>query len=215
MLADIEREWDYAFGPAADIPLPEAVLEAMARVPRAAFLPPRLQARAYDNRALPIGLGQTISQPFIVALMTALLEVGPESTVLEIGTGSGYQAAVLSHLVRQVFSIEIVPELADRAAGMLTNLGCRNVTVKAGDGYRGWPTEAPFDGILVTAATTHVPPPLKEQLQAGAKLVLPVGPPGGLQKLLVVEKTGAGEFRTEEILGVVFVPLTGQGAGGG
>ncbi len=189
--------------------LDDAVLEAMRTVPRHAFVPEDERARAYDNRPLSIGYGQTISQPFIVALMTDLLDVGPDATVLEVGTGSGYQAAVLSGLVASVYTIEIVPQLGERARGVLQRLGYDNVEVRIGDGYYGWEEHAPFDAIIVTAAASHVPPPLVRQLKPGGRMIIPVGSRFMVQELLLVEKTAAGEVSTRQVLPVAFVPLTG------
>ncbi len=189
--------------------LDDAVLEAMRTVPRHAFVPEDEQARAYDNRPLSIGYGQTISQPYIVALMTDLLDVGPDATVLEVGTGSGYQAAVLSGLVASVYTIEIVPQLGERARGVLQRLGYDNVEVRIGDGYYGWEDHAPFDAIIVTAAASHVPPPLVRQLKPGGRMIIPVGSRFMVQELLLVEKTAEGEVSTRQILPVAFVPLTG------
>jgi protein-L-isoaspartate(D-aspartate) O-methyltransferase len=183
-------------------------MAAMAGVPRDEFVPPELRHRAYDNGALSIGEGQTISQPFIVALMTDLLEPRPNHVILEIGTGSGYQAAVLSGLVRQVISIEIIPHLAKLATARLQQLGYHNVRVLTGDGYRGLPEQAPFDGIIVTAAASHVPPALFDQLKPGGNLVIPVGLPNLNQELLVVSKDQNGTRHTRSVLGVIFVPLT-------
>ncbi len=183
------------------------VLEAMRAVPRHWFVPASAAAHAYDDRPLSIGHGQTISQPFIVAYMTEALGVQPTHRVLEIGTGSGYQAAILSRLTRQVFSIEIVPELGRRAATVLKDGGYRNVDVRIGDGYGGWPEHAPFDRIMVTAAPDHVPQPLVAQLAVGGRMVIPVGPAGGFQELLVVEKTASGVVQKRTIP-VIFVPLT-------
>ena len=189
--------------------LDDAVLEAMRAVPRHEFVPKDEQARAYDNRPLSIGYGQTISQPFIVALMTDLLDVGPDAAVLEVGTGSGYQAAVLSGLVTSVYTIEIVPQLGERAQGVLQRLGYDNVEVRIGDGYYGWEEHAPFDAIIVTAAASHVPPPLVRQLKPGGRMIIPVGSRFMVQELLLVEKTAAGEVSTRQVLPVAFVPLTG------
>ena len=183
------------------------VLAAMGRVPRHLFVPAALRFRAYADHPLPIGNGQTISQPYIVALMTQLAEVEADDVVLEIGTGSGYQAAVLSEIVREVATIEIVPELADTARTRLAELGYKDVTVRTGDGYLGWKEKAPFDAILVTAAAPEVPPPLVEQLAPGAILVIPVGPQSQVQSLLRIEKAADGTTVTREILPVVFVPL--------
>jgi len=186
-----------------------AVLEVMGRVPRHAFVPDNVADAAYEDRPLPIGYGQTISQPFIVALMTHLLEVEPGDVVLEVGTGSGYQAAVLAPLAAEVYSIEIVPQLGESAAARLVELGFDNVEVRVGDGYYGWPEAAPFDGIVVTAAASQIPPPLIEQLKVGGRLVIPVG--GGFfqQQLVLVEKQADGGITTRQLLPVRFVPLTG------
>jgi len=183
------------------------VLEAMRTVPRHLFVPEHLHARAYDDTPLPIGHEQTISQPYIVASMSQLLEAVASDTVLEIGTGSGYQAAVLSLLVKQVYSIEIIPELAERARKTLTELGYHNVTVITGDGYRGLPKHAPFDGIIVTAAPKVIPQPLLDQLAIGAKLVIPVG--GAYQELKVVERSAEG-IQSRDVYPVRFVPMTGE-----
>ena len=184
------------------------VLAAMGRVPRHLFVPAALRFRAYADHPLPIGNGQTISQPYIVALMTQLAEVEADDVVLEIGTGSGYQAAVLSEIVREVATIEIVPELADTARTRLAELGYKDVTVRTGDGYLGWKEKAPFDAILVTAAAPEVPAPLVEQLAPGAILVIPVGPQSQVQSLLRIQKGADGTtVTTREILPVVFVPL--------
>lgn len=186
------------------------VRQVMGRVPRHAFVPESLRDYAYTDRPLPIGHGQTISQPYIVALMTDLLEPGKEDVVLEVGTGSGYQAAVLAELVREVYSIEIIEPLAEGAAGRLRRLGYDNVTVRTGDGYDGWPEHAPFDGIVVTAAASHVPPPLIAQLRPGGRMVIPVGAPFQVQHLMLVKKDMAGEVHSELLLPVRFVPLTGR-----
>jgi protein-L-isoaspartate(D-aspartate) O-methyltransferase len=191
---------------ARDIDAPR-VLEAMGRVPRERFVPAVLRPSAYADHALPIGNGQTISQPYIVALMTQLAEVGPDEIVLEIGTGSGYQAAVLSGLAREVYTIEIIPELAETASERLRELGYDNVTVRTGDGYLGWPEKGPFDVILVTAAPPEVPPPLVEQLAPDGVLVIPVGPQSRVQNLLRIVKSADGTTVTENVLPVVFVPL--------
>jgi protein-L-isoaspartate(D-aspartate) O-methyltransferase len=185
------------------------VMEAMSRVLRHEFVPGDQKPHAYENRPLPIGFGQTISQPYIVALMTDLLKVGKESIVLEVGTGSGYQAAILGELVRSVYSIEIIQGLSQAAEERLGRLGYVNVRVKQGDGYYGWKEHAPFDGILVTAASGHIPPPLIEQLKPGGRMVIPVGGPFMVQQLMLVEKGATGDVRTRQILPVAFVPLTG------
>lgn len=185
-----------------------SVVAAMRRVPRHRFIPPELRADAYANVPLPIGEDQTISQPFIVALMTHLCRLTPESKVLEIGTGSGYQAAVLAELCRNVFSIEIVEPLARRAAVALAAAGYDQIHLRVGDGYQGWAEEAPFDAILVTCAPEHVPAPLQEQLAEGGRLVIPVGESGD-QDLVVIEKRN-GALVQREIVPVRFVPMTGQ-----
>lgn len=189
-----------------------AVLDAMREVPRHLFVPVELRDHAYENRPLPIGEDQTISQPYIVALMTELLELRPDSKVLEIGTGSGYQAAVLAELCHHVYTIEILEPLATRAAATLQQLGYEGVHVRAGDGYLGWPEAAPFDGILVTCAPEQVPTPLREQLAEGGRLVIPVGPSGN-QELVVVVKE-AGELVQRAVIPVRFVPMTGPGVEG-
>ena len=185
------------------------VMDAIERVPRHEFVPPEIADLAYENRPLPIGHGQTISQPYIVALMTHLLGLGSRHRVLEIGTGSGYQAAVLAELVERVHTIEIVPPLARQAEERLPRLGYRNVEVRLGDGYYGWRAAGPFDAILVTAAASHVPPPLVEQLAPNGVLVIPVGEQFSVQMLLLVRKRSDGEVTVRQILPVRFVPLTG------
>jgi protein-L-isoaspartate(D-aspartate) O-methyltransferase len=185
------------------------VLEAMRSVPRHLFVPESMQDRAYADSALPIDAGQTISQPYIVALMTELLELEPRQKILEIGTGSGYQAAVLSALVEEVFTIEIKELLYHRATARLEELGYGNAHTRHGDGYFGWEAEAPFDGIMITAAVDHVPPPLLEQLAEGGRIVLPLGHPFSFQNLVVVTKTGE-DFRLRQVTGVLFVPMTGK-----
>jgi protein-L-isoaspartate(D-aspartate) O-methyltransferase len=186
------------------------VLEALRQVPRHLFLPPEQQAYAYEDRPLPIGHGQTISQPFIVALMTDLLDVQAGDRVLEVGTGSGYQAAVLAELASQVYTIEIIPDLAQSAGERLARL-YRNVEARAGDGYYGWPEAAPFDSIVVTAAASHIPPPLVQQLKPGGRMAIPVGSHFSVQQLVLVEKDEAGRVTTRQLLPVAFVPLTGGG----
>lgn len=183
------------------------VLAVMGRVPRHEFVPDKYRAYAYDDHPLPIGYGQTISQPFIVAFMTEKLEPQPTDKVLEIGTGSGYQAAVLAELVSNVCTIEIVEPLARRAEADLKRLGYTNVIVKAGDGYLGWPEEAPFDAIIVTCAPDHVPRPLKDQLKEGGRMIVPVGH-AGYQELYVLRKK-QGKVEQHAVLPVRFVPMTG------
>jgi protein-L-isoaspartate(D-aspartate) O-methyltransferase len=183
------------------------VLAAMREVPRDRFVPDSMAASAYDDRALAIGHGQTISQPYVVALMTAALGVLPHHRVLEIGTGSGYQAAVLGRLAREVYTIEIVPELAGTAATTLKELGYSNIQVRTGDGFAGWPAAAPFDRIMVTAAPEEIPPPLIDQLAEGGRLVVPVGRQGEAQWITVVEKVG-GTITQRRTESVYFVPFT-------
>jgi protein-L-isoaspartate(D-aspartate) O-methyltransferase len=186
------------------------VLAAMRKVPRHVFVPEGQAASAYDDRPLPIGSDQTISQPYVVAFMTEQLRLTGKEKVLEIGTGSGYQTAILAELAAKVYSIEIRPELAKAAAERLEKLGIRNVEVRAADGYRGWPEEAPFDGILVTAAPERVPPPLLEQLSATGRMVIPVG--AFYQELKVIERQGGG-YTEESVLPVRFVPFVGEAEG--
>jgi protein-L-isoaspartate(D-aspartate) O-methyltransferase len=187
------------------------VLAVMGKVPRHEFVPERLRPEAYSDHPLPIGHGQTISQPYVVAFMTERLEPKPTDRVLEIGTGSGYQAAVLAGLVSEVYTIEIISELAQRAAADLKRLGCTNVHVRAGDGYQGWPEAAPFDGIIVTCAPEQVPQPLIEQLKEGGRLMIPVGPAGS-QELVLLRKRG-GKLEQQAVLPVSFVPMTGEAEG--
>jgi protein-L-isoaspartate(D-aspartate) O-methyltransferase len=185
------------------------IMKALGKVPRHAFVPPSEQPYAYENRPLPIGHGQTISQPYIVAIMTDLLKPQPDDRVLEIGTGSGYQAAVLAELVKEVYSIEIIGELAEQAQKRLQQLGYGNAMIDIGDGYYGWQEYAPFDAIVVTAAASHIPPPLIRQLKRGGRMVIPVGSRFMVQQLLLVEKDFDGKLTTRQILPVMFVPLTG------
>ncbi len=186
----------------------ERVLKVMGKVPRHLFVPKDEQDQAYEDHPLPIGYQQTISQPYIVALMTQLAKPRPESRALEVGTGSGYQAAVLGELCKEVYSIEIVAPLAQEATKRLAELGYKNVTVRAGDGYQGWAEKAPFDVILVTAAPDHVPQPLVEQLARGGRLVIPVGKYA--QQLIVLEKQRDGTVTRQAVAPVVFVPMTGE-----
>jgi protein-L-isoaspartate(D-aspartate) O-methyltransferase len=187
-----------------------AVLRAMNTVPRHRFVPKEMLDEAYDDTPLPIGYGQTISQPYIVAYMTEIVRADKESTVLEIGTGSGYQAAVLSAVAGKVYTIEIIPHLAKTAARRLEELGYKNVTVRHADGYYGWEEHAPFDAIIVTAAAGHIPPPLIKQLKPGGRMVIPVGGPFMVQSLVLVEKDRAGKITTRNLMAVRFVPLTGR-----
>lgn len=185
------------------------VMQAMGSVPRHRFVPERDIPYAYENRPLPIGQGQTISQPYIVALMSDLARPHPAARILEIGTGSGYQAAILAELVASVYSIEIVPELAATATDRIQRLGYVNVYSRQGDGYYGWEEAAPFDAILVTAAASHVPPPLIAQLKAGGRMIIPVGGRFQVQQLMLVEKQADGSVINRQLLPVRFVPLTG------
>jgi protein-L-isoaspartate(D-aspartate) O-methyltransferase len=190
-----------------DIVDPE-VLRVMGRVPRHRFVPAVVRDAAYDDRPLAIGHGQTISQPYVVALMTQLIAPSPRSRVLDVGTGSGYQAAVLAEVCKEVYSIEILKPLADEAAARLKAEGYKNVTVRHGDGYRGWKEHAPFDGIIVAAAAGHVPQPLVDQLAPGGRLVIPVG--RFFQELLLIEKRPDGSIAQRSVIPVAFVPMTGE-----
>jgi protein-L-isoaspartate(D-aspartate) O-methyltransferase len=185
------------------------VLEAMEQVPRHAFVPQEYKSQAYADHPLPIGYGQTISQPYIVALMTELLQLRTDDRVLEIGTGSGYQAAILAEIVAEVYTVEIIEELAAQATTVLDEQGYENVHVLHADGYYGWEEHAPYDAIIVTAAPDHIPQPLVQQLKDGAKLVIPVGPPGGYQTLWEITRVG-NEVQKRNVTGVLFVPLTGE-----
>lgn len=207
MLADIEMEVGYTRSMIGKNALDARVMETMRSVPRDAFVPSELKPFAFDNGPLPIGHGQTISQPYIVALMTDLLQPEPDQAVLEIGTGSGYQTAILSRLVKKVYTVEVVPALADAAQEIFKSLHYENIESRTGNGYEGWAEHAPFDGIIVTAAATHIPQPLVEQLKPGGRLVIPVGMPYMHQELMLLEKDMAGEIHSQDILGVAFVPL--------
>lgn len=186
------------------------VMAAIARVPREEFVPKAFQPWAYENKPLPIGDEQTISQPFIVALMTDLLCPDKGDVILEVGTGSGYQAAILSQLVNKVYTLEIVPSLAMKAGQILKKLGCQNVEIGQGDASRGWAEYSPYDGIIVTAAASHIPVFLKEQLKPGGRLVIPIGRPNGPQNLWLIQKDEQGGFSKQNILPVAFVPFTGE-----
>ena len=201
--------WHSSMLGSKNIEISEEVLKAIGNVPRHEFVPQNLVKHAYKDRPLPIGFGQTISQPFIVTLMTELLDINDTSVVLEIGTGSGYQAAILAEMKANVYSLEIIPELAERAFKVL-NILYPEIKLRVGDGYFGWEKYAPFDGIIVTAAVDHIPEPLTRQLKAGGKIVIPIGSPYTVQELVVVEKKINGDFILHQILPVRFVPLTGD-----
>jgi len=186
------------------------VLEAMMSVPRHLFVPENNISHAYDDSPLPIGYGQTISQPYIVAYMTEALNLDEDSIVLEVGTGSGYQAAILSVLVKKVYTIEIIGELSESASDRLQKLGYDNVEVKNDDGYYGWQKHAPFDAIIVTAAAGHIPPPLIEQLNNNGRMIIPVGGSFMTQNLVLIKKDGQGKITTRNVMPVMFVPLTGK-----
>ena len=209
MVKEIEADVKFTSERIGKKALGRHVMEAMGKVPRHEFVPAHLRRSAYENRPLPIGYGQTISQPYIVALMTDLLDVDEDNVVLEIGTGSGYQAAILAELVEKVYTIEIVRELGEQAKGRLKRLGYQNVWVRIGDGYYGWEEHAPFDGIIVTAAANHIPPPLVKQLKPGGRIIIPVGSPFMTQQLMLVKKEKDGKIKTKQVLPVLFVPLTG------
>jgi protein-L-isoaspartate(D-aspartate) O-methyltransferase len=207
MLKDIAMEVNLTRHLIGKDALDDRVMAAIKQVPRHEFLPADYRFLAYDNDPAPIGSGQTISQPYIVALMSDLLCTKFTDTILEIGTGSGYQAAILSKLVKQVYTLEIIEELSKKATRRLKKLGYNNVMVRTGDGHYGWPEHAPYDGIIVTAAAACIPQPLVGQLRPGARLVIPVGLPYSYQELVVVEKKINGKIEAHNILGVSFVPL--------
>lgn len=207
MLDDIETEVKLTRHLIGKDTLNDRVMAAMKEVPRHKFLPADFRFLAYANGPAPIGLGQTISQPYIVALMTDLLNPKPTDSILEIGTGSGYQTAVLSKLVNHVYSLEIIDELAVKARRQLKKMGYTNVTVRTGDGHSGWPEHAPYDGIIVTAAATYIPEALVDQLAVGARLVIPLGVAYSYQELTVMERKENGEIESRNILDVNFVPL--------
>lgn len=210
MIKDIEMEVQLTSAFTGIKSFAERVMSAMEQVPRHQFVPPELRSQAYNNGPLPIGSGQTISQPYIVALMTELLNPESTDTILEVGTGSCYQAAILSRLVKKVYSIEIIDALAKKAAHRLQKSGYTNIDVLVGDGYYGLPEHAPYDGIVATAAAAYIPQPLIDQLCPGGRLVIPVGLPYEHQELMLVEKQENGSIETHDILGVAFVPLTGE-----
>lgn len=207
MLETIEREAKLTVSYTGREKFNQRVMDAMAEVVRENFVSSQYLPFAYDNGPLPIGYGQTISQPYIVALMTDFLDLTAESIVLEIGTGSGYQAAVLSRLAKQVYTIERVKELSELARERLKDLGYDNIETRNQDGYTGWQEKAPFDGIIVTAAASHIPPALVEQLKPGGRMVIPVGLPHSYQELMLLVKDSEGTTHTETLLGVAFVPL--------
>ncbi len=209
MIEEIEQQVRETAAQLDDDELDPRVIDAMAKVPREAFVPPTRRHQAYENRPLPIGYGQTISQPYIVAIMTDLLRLEPNDKVLEIGTGSGYQAAVASRLARKVYSIEIIEILGRKARKRLRQLGYDNIEVRLGDGYYGWKEHAPYDAIIVTAAASHIPPPLIRQLKPGGRMIIPVGSRFATQQLVLVEKRRDGEIHTRQLMPVTFVPLTG------
>ena len=209
MLRDIEMQVRYTRTMIRRNNLHPRVMAAMEKVPRYKFVDPAMLDKAYYDGPLPIGCGQTISQPFIVALMTDLAEVGEEDKVLEIGTGSGYQTAILAELVKQVYSVEIIQELGEQAYKCLQQLDYTNIETRIGDGHEGWQDEAPFDAVVVTAAADAIPQRLIEQLKPGGRLIIPVGPPYSHQELIVVEKDNKGKISKWSALGVAFVPLTG------
>lgn len=207
MIVDIENGVAFTRKLIGKERLDNRVMTAMRQVPREQFVPSDMRHAAFRDGALPIGHGQTISQPYIVALMTDMLELSEDSIVLEIGTGSGYQAAILACLARQVYSIERIPALAQAAQQRLQDMGYDNVEIRCGDGYKGWPEKAPFDAIAVTAAAPSIPPALLEQLKPGGRMVIPVGMPSMHQELMLVTRDELGETHTSSLLGVAFVPL--------
>lgn len=207
LINDIENEVRYTRHFIGKDKLDDRVMDAMTKVPREEFVPHNVKAYAFDNGPLPIGHGQTISQPYIVALMSDLLEIQPEHRILEIGTGSGYQTAVLSLLCTQVYSVELIAALSEAASKRFKRLNYTNINTHVGNGYEGWPEHAPYDGIIVTAAATHIPQALIEQLKPDGHLVIPVGMPSFHQELLLVKKDMDGETEIQNILGVAFVPL--------
>lgn len=208
LLIDIAGMAAYSASYTGRSSLTPRVMKAIERVPRHAFVPESQRDHAYENRPLPIGEGQTISQPYIVALMTDMLELEPDDVVLEIGTGSGYQAAVLAELAARVYTIEVIESVGRRGAAALREQGYTNVHTRIGDGYAGWPEHAPFDAIIVTAAARHVPQPLIDQLKPGGRLVIPVGPEGSVQQLLLLRKQRDGSVTETDTIPVQFVPLT-------
>lgn len=210
MIKDIAELTTETFAETGRPAIDPRVLAAMDRVPRHQFVPPGEERNAYENRPLPIGYGQTISQPYIVAMMTDLMMIKPTDVVLEVGTGSGYQAAILSTLAREVYTIEIIEPLGKAAQERLRRLAYKKVETTVGDGYYGWEAHAPYDAIIVTAAASHVPPPLVRQLKPGGRIVIPVGAQFLTQYLLLITKANDGTVSTRQILPVSFVPLAGH-----
>lgn len=213
MIADIESEVSYTRSIIGKSALDPRVMNVMARVPRDEFVPDDMKHAAFLNGPLPIGDGQTISQPYIVALMTDMLAIESEHTVLEIGTGSGYQTAILSELCKQVYTVECIAALSERACIHFRKLKYKNIEATIGNGYQGWPEHAPYDGIIVTAAASHIPEALIEQLKPGGNLVIPVGGAYTSQTLMLVRKDEQGEIDIDSVLGVVFVPLVDETIG--
>jgi protein-L-isoaspartate(D-aspartate) O-methyltransferase len=212
LIAEIEGETAETAHLTGRAKLSPRIVAALRQVPREAFVLEADIAEAYDNAPLPIGHGQTISQPFIVAIMTELLDIEPDQSVLEIGTGSGYQAAILAALARKVWSVEVVPALAERARAALAKAGCANVDIRCGDGALGWPEHAPYDAIIVTAAAPSIPPALIAQLKPGGRLIAPVGCAFEKQSLTLIEKRASGAIAQREIMPVAFVPLVEERA---
>jgi protein-L-isoaspartate(D-aspartate) O-methyltransferase len=210
MLSDIQAEANYACRMSGLDHLNDQILAAMGRVPRQRFVSKSLRPHAFDNSPLPIGKGQTTSQPFIVAFMTDLMAPKQNDNVLEVGTGSGYQTAVLAELVKHLYSVEIIPELAKKSRRRLEKAGYTNISIQVGDGYYGWSEMAPFDAIMVTAAVEHIPQPLVDQLAPGGRLVLPVGERSYSQDLILVKKTSSGAIKKTRLLPVYFMPLSGS-----
>jgi len=210
MVRVIQREFESTKGYLGRAKLKKEVLDAMKKVQRHRFVPPQMRKDAYENRPLPIGLGQTISQPYIVAVMTDLLDLNASDRVLEIGTGSGYQAAVLAEIVGEVYTIEVIPDLALLAAKRVKKLGYTTIKTRIADGYYGWEEFAPYDAIIVTAASGNIPPPLLKQLKPGGKMIIPVGGLSQVQQLILVSKETNGTITARQILPVRFVPLTGK-----
>lgn len=206
-MADIESEVFYTRNMTGRESLDARVMNAMRKVPREKFVPDEMKEYAFDNGPLPIGHAQTISQPYIVALMTDLLNPDKDDVILEIGTGSGYQTAVISYLVKKVYSMECIKDLSEAAAARLQKIGCHNIETCIGNGHYGWPEHAPYDGIIVTAAASHIPEALVEQLKPGGRLVIPVGLPHFHQELMLIEKDSNGNTQANSVLGVAFVPL--------